>query len=96
MNPKYICLICGFTDLDYAPFNELGSPSDTICPCCGYQFGYELLTPEITRIIELRNEWVSKNCPFFEIVKPVNWSFQAQLENVKLINFDTNNYKFRK
>ena len=39
---KYICHICGYTELNEGSWGEDGnSPSFDICPCCGVEFGYE-------------------------------------------------------
>lgn len=36
------CLVCGFGGLFEEPYSgsEL-SPSDEICPCCGFQYGFD-------------------------------------------------------
>ncbi|MFJ8087180.1 hypothetical protein ACIQ7N_03070 [Lysinibacillus sp. NPDC095746] len=36
-----ICLICGFNELYEPPYDEEGEPSDEICPCCSFHFGYD-------------------------------------------------------
>jgi hypothetical protein len=92
MSQKYICPICGYSDLNYEPFDKSGNPSDTICSCCGYQFGYELSRPDTNLILQLRQNWISKNCPFFDISKPKNWELESQLKNTLEIDLDKNYY----
>ena len=38
---KYICPVCGFNDLKEAPFGLNQEPSYEICPCCGFEFGFD-------------------------------------------------------
>ena len=38
---KNTCPVCGYDGLYEPPYNEKGSGSYEICPCCGFQFGYD-------------------------------------------------------
>jgi hypothetical protein len=38
---KNTCLVCGFNDLYEPPYDIEGIPSDEICPCCGFQYGFD-------------------------------------------------------
>ena len=40
-NHGYSCPVCGYDQLSRPAYNEGGSPSFGICPCCGVQFGYQ-------------------------------------------------------
>jgi hypothetical protein len=35
------CPVCGYAHLARPAYNEAGSASFEICPCCGVQFGYQ-------------------------------------------------------
>jgi hypothetical protein len=37
----YMCLVCGFPDLDEPPRDEAGVPSYEICPSCGFEYGFD-------------------------------------------------------
>jgi hypothetical protein len=90
----YICPICGYNQLDYPPFSKEGYPSDTICPCCGTQFGYEVVKVDLARFKQLRDLWIKGGCPFFEVKKPDGWILSDQLQNVEKITFDKDRYDF--
>ena len=36
---SYTCPICGFDKLCFKPYDEKGTPSCEICPCCGFEIG---------------------------------------------------------
>lgn len=38
---KNTCLVWGFDELYEQPYDKRGEPSDEICPCCGFHFGFD-------------------------------------------------------
>ena len=36
-----MCPVCGFVGLAVSPYNEAGGGSFEICPCCGFEFGFD-------------------------------------------------------
>lgn len=84
MMKKYICHVCGYAELDEAPWGETGKiPSHNICDCCGIQYGYEDCTNEAIR--QYRQNWIESGGEWFdETKKPDNWSITEQLRNINI------------
>lgn len=38
---KHTCPVCGFKGLAEPPYDHEGNHSHEICPCCGFQFGFD-------------------------------------------------------
>ncbi|WP_276729934.1 hypothetical protein [Bacillus sp. (in: firmicutes)] len=38
---KHTCPVCGFKGLTEPPYDHEGNHSHEICPCCGFQFGFD-------------------------------------------------------
>lgn len=81
MDERFICRICGYR-LKFKICGEGGkSPPYEICPCYGVEFGNEDYT--LTPILEYRKKWIESGCNWFLAEnKLLDWSYQAQLENV--------------
>lgn len=92
---KYICPICGYSELDEAPLNYIkdgfryysyvnGAPTYEICPCCGTEFGYGDYEKSWE---ELRKIWIKKGMKWHSKYKntPKNWDPKKQLKNLKKI-----------
>ena len=78
---KYICPVCGYSDLEEPPRDKNGMPSFDICDCCGVEFGYEDLTEE--SMIKYRKKWIETGGEWFiKESKPNNWTMQEQLKNI--------------
>ena len=41
MSKQYICPVCGFDGLGEAPFSVQNEGSHEVCPCCGFEFGFD-------------------------------------------------------
>ena len=80
---KYVCPVCAYPDLDDPP-RQAGSPSDEICPSCGFQFGYTDDDSGYT-YAEWRRKWVAEGMPWSEIgiEEPPGWDPGSQLANVE-------------
>ena len=74
----FMCHICGFPDLEEAPYGPLGnSASHDICPCCGCEYGYNDVT-EKGRKNHLE-KWISSGGKWFdEGLRPKDWDMKNQ------------------
>lgn len=79
---KFTCPVCGYSELDEAPWGEDGSTASfSICECCGVEFGYEDATPEGK--LRYRKQWIESGGKWFdESQKPENWNMKKQLMNI--------------
>jgi hypothetical protein len=79
-NENDYCRVCGLQQDQ--PWGEDGeTPSFSICPCCGVEFGYEDSLPEGVRAF--RKEWLGAGAPWFRPTsKPENWNLEAQMRNI--------------
>jgi len=81
-----ICPVCGYDKLDASPRDEFGCPSYEICPCCGFEFGFDDDSEGLTydqyreRWLKQGAKWVSKSRP-----KPKNFDLCKQLRNIGII-----------
>lgn len=79
---KFVCPVCGYSELTEPPRNEFGGPSFEICDCCGVQFGYEDISEE--SILNYRDKWIKCGCKWFSQENiPLGWSLEEQLKNIK-------------
>jgi hypothetical protein len=75
-------MVCGYDKLEDPQYYEDGSPSFTICSCCGYESGYDDLDQGET-IESYRENWITKGVRWFdESVKPSDWNVELQLKNI--------------
>ena len=78
---KFTCPVCGYKGLDEAPYNENGEGSFEICFCCGYEFGFDDESEEISHE-DYRKNWIEQGAQWFdEEEKPEGWDLEAQLKN---------------
>jgi hypothetical protein len=83
MNKKYLCPVCGFLGLKEPAFNQQNIPSYEICPCCGFEFGFDGNNNQET-FAAFRKRWLEKGGQWFmESLKPKDWDMQKQLDNLK-------------
>ena len=82
MDNKFICPVCGFDQLKEPAYGQDGEPSYQICPCCGFEFGFDDGTKSET-FISYREKWIKTGALWFnQKLRPQNWSIDAQLENI--------------
>lgn len=68
---KYICPICNYDGLDEPPYDEDGFGLYEICPCCGFQYGYDDFPNKDEQIKLWRQKWIDGGCQWFdESAKP--------------------------
>jgi hypothetical protein len=75
----FTCPVCGFPELAEPHLDPTGSPTYSICPCCGVQFGADDL--EQTHA-ELRAAWLAEGAEWWSQnqPKPEGWDAAAQLK----------------
>nr|WP_151256805.1 hypothetical protein [Bacillus stercoris] len=71
---KHPCPVCGFKGLTEPPYDHEGLQSHEICPCCGFQFGFDeykmqhedgsYLEPAES-IIAYRKQWLADGAVMF-------------------------------
>ena len=71
------CNVCNFKQKQ-PPWGRNGeSPTYSICPCCGVEFGYEDSSEQ--GLESYRINWIKMGCVWFdESEKPDNWSLGKQ------------------
>lgn len=77
----HVCPVCGFEQLDEAPYDSSGCPSFGICPCCGVEFGYD----DSSRAHEdLRQAWVEGGMVWWSRSRspPANWNPAQQIQRI--------------
>lgn len=77
----YTCPICGNPNLTDRPYNDDDtSVSDEICPCCGFQFGYDDRASGRTHTA-WRRHWIDNKMPWFSHGRrpPPGWDLATQL-----------------
>ena len=60
-----ICPVCNCNELFEPPYDENGYGSYEICPCCGFQFGYDDFPNKTEQISLWRERWISEGCKWF-------------------------------
>lgn len=78
---KNICLVCGYDNLDFKPYDEKGYASFDICPCCGFHFGCDDFPDKEQSFAEWRKNWIDNGCIWFSgNTEPQNWDANEQLK----------------
>ncbi|WP_211251110.1 hypothetical protein [Stenoxybacter acetivorans] len=78
------CSVCWFQfETDFFPWGEDGrSPTFTICPCCGVEYGYEDSSSQ--GIKTYRKTWLEQGANWLNITeKPKNWNSDIQLKRIE-------------
>jgi len=79
---RYICPVCGYSDLEEPPYDNSGNPSFEICDCCGFEFGFDDANNSIS-FDDYRKKWISEGAKWFSLdKKPRNWVLSEQLKNI--------------
>ncbi|MFC1709136.1 hypothetical protein ACFL2J_03640 [Candidatus Omnitrophota bacterium] len=85
MNEKYICPICGFNGLKESPYSKANEPSYEICPCCGFEFGFDR-GESVKEYQSFRRKWIEGGANWLVLDrKPEDWDLNRQLDNIKNI-----------
>lgn len=87
---RKICPVCGFRELEEAPYDKFGYPSYVICPCCGFEFGFDDSSRRKT-FEDYREEWILDGFKFNdEELKPKDWNegaLKKQLKNLSMVDY---------
>lgn len=80
----YKCPVCNYGGLFEKPYDEDGIGSDEICPCCGFQFGYDDFPEKGRQISQWRENWRINGCKWFskQRMPPENWNLKKQLQEL--------------
>ena len=75
---SFTCPVCGFAGLLEPHVDPTGSPTYSICPCCGIQFGADDLDRSHA---ELRADWLAEGAEWWSQNQPppADWEATAQL-----------------
>jgi len=83
MSLRYTCPVCSFDQLNEPPFNKNNEPSYEICPCCGFEFGFNGDNNQHT-YNEYRKQWVKDGAVWFmPQQRPAGWKLEKQLKKNK-------------
>ncbi len=76
---KFTCPVCGFAELPESHLDPTGSPTYSICPCCGVHFGADDV--EATHE-DLRRAWIAGGAEWWSMNEhaPPGWNADAQLK----------------
>lgn len=78
----FTCPVCGFDGLLEPAYDVAGKPSHEICPCCGFEFGFDDLQHGISHE-EYRARWIAEGAAWFAPdEQPDDWDLSDQLRNV--------------
>ena len=78
----YKCPVCGYIGLYEQPYDENGCASYEICPCCGFEFGFDD-RDQGKSFEQYREKWISDGAQWFNKKKqPDNWNLEEQLKNL--------------
>ena len=64
MNKKYICPVCGFDGLAEEPYGKNNEPSHEVCPCCGFEFGFDGSNDSAV-FVKFHKNWVKNGSKWF-------------------------------
>ena len=79
---KHMCPVCGFDGLQEPPYDEHNAPSYEICPCCGFEFGFDEAFSQDT-FDSFRQKWLKSGAQWFTPeLKPKTWDLKKQLSRL--------------
>jgi hypothetical protein len=63
----YTCVVCYYDGLYDPPYDVRGIASDEICPCCGFQFGFDDdgFTGQTEKCHAWREKWIANGNKWF-------------------------------
>jgi hypothetical protein len=77
-----MCPVCGFAGLKEPPYGKENLPTYEICPCCGFEFGFDGDNNQDV-FSAFRKLWIDSGANWFIAnQKPVHWDMQKQLDNL--------------
>ncbi len=80
---KYTCPVCGWPELQESPRSPTGAASFELCPCCGFEFGYDDDDQGVT-YEEARARWIAGGMKWWSTTRsaPEDWDPVKQITAV--------------
>ncbi len=77
----YTCPVCNYDRLFKSPYSKNGSGSYEICPCCGFQFGYDDYPNKEETQVKWRKNWIRDKYPWYSKTRlpPDDWNPKKQI-----------------
>lgn len=74
------CISCGFDGIHQPSYTEDGIPSFEICPCCGFQPGFDDLSEGVSAE-QYRKQWIEGGKQWWStlVPPPESWDPDVQL-----------------
>ncbi len=80
------CFVCNYNELLEPPYDGRGIPSDEICPCCGFHYGYDDddVTDKESVYKVWRDNWIRNGCIWFSKGRcpQEGWNPAEQLKSI--------------
>jgi len=82
---KYTCPVCGWPELDEPPRGKDGVASFEICPCCGFEFGFDD-DDQGRSFAQARAQWIAGGMQWWSGSRPAphGWNATQQLARAGL------------
>lgn len=82
---NHACPVCGWPELREPPRNEEGGASYEICPCCGFEFGFDDDSEGLSYAMA-RARWREAGMPWWSAARPApaHWDAARQLARAGL------------
>lgn len=82
---KHTCPVCGWPKLHEPPRNESGGASFELCPCCGFEFGFDDDDQGLT-YEQARARWIAAGMKWWSSSRkaPRGWNPAQQLTSAGL------------
>ena len=80
---SYTCPVCGWPELSEPPYDEFGSASFEICPCCGVEFGYDDEVKGETHQ-QARARWIADGMKWWSTSRPAPEGWNASLQLARI------------
>ena len=80
------CPVCGYDGLAQAPRGLDGASSNEVCPCCGFEFGFDDAV-RASSYESYRKAWLERGAPWFSSARPPapGWDLKTQLARVGVV-----------
>ena len=82
---KHTCPVCGWPELHEPPRSKSGGASFEICPCCGFEFGFDDDDQHLT-YEQARARWIAGGMQWWSPSRPApaSWNAAQQLARAGL------------
>jgi hypothetical protein len=82
---KHTCPVCGWPELEELPRDEQNCASYEICPCCGFEFGFDDDAHGLT-YEQARARWIGGGMKWWSTARPspIGWNPMSQLARAGL------------